>query len=107
MLKTYTLTRLYTLVLPVSTSRGPQIVEFKGVQNMKMHGQYTTTDVEMQAVLERQPEYKSGVYRITARLTEDSEETPAEQKASETAAKAEVPSTSAVKTSAKKTVPRN
>lgn len=80
MIKTYTLTRLYTLVLPVSTRSGVQIVEFKGVQNMKMRGQFTTNETELQTVLESQPEYKNGVYRITAQVSEACESRPEIQK---------------------------
>ena len=61
MLVTYTLTRLYTLVMPVATAKGCHIVEFRGVQNMKMHGQFTTSDPDLQAALEAQPEYRRGV----------------------------------------------
>ena len=70
MLVTYTLTRLYTLVMPVATAKGCHIVEFRGVQNMKMHGQFTTSDPELQAALEAQPEYRRGVYRISAKVGE-------------------------------------
>lgn len=77
MLVTYTLTRLYTLVMPVATANGIHIVEFKGVQNMKMHGQFTTSDPDLQAALEAQPEYRSGVYRVTARIGEPPTAAPA------------------------------
>ena len=98
MLTTYTLTRLYTLVMPVATAKGCHIVEFRGVQNMKMHGQFTTSDPELQAALEAQPEYQSGVYRVTARIGD-----PPTAAATDSAAQ---PSKAPAKTAARKTQPQ-
>lgn len=74
MTKTYQLSRLFTLVMPVRTAKGIRIVEFKGVQNMKMHGLYSTSDAELQQALEATNAFRTKVFRLIS--TEPS--TPAE-----------------------------
>lgn len=69
-MKTYQLTRLYSLVMPVATKQGTTIVEFKGVQNMKMRGIFSTSNTELQNLLENSKEFKQKVFRLIANTDE-------------------------------------
>ncbi|MCQ2192182.1 MAG: hypothetical protein MJZ23_04885 [Paludibacteraceae bacterium] len=66
MSKTYQLSRLYSLVMPVVTPSGTTIVEFKGVQNMNMHGLYTTQNADVQNALEASAEFRQNVFRLVS-----------------------------------------
>lgn len=80
MRKTYQLTRLFTLVMPLATSQGQTIAEFKGVQNMGMRGTYSTSNAAVQQALEASGEFRRQVFRLVGSEpeTEEAAQEPAD-----------------------------
>ncbi len=67
MIKTYTTKQWYSLVLPISMPDGStKMIELRGVQNMRIHGSYTTANADEQAAIEATAEFRNGVMRISS-----------------------------------------